>query len=178
MQPEEALAAMMPPTPMPLSSSLPPPTPLSLPTPSPMVHPGMSMHDDVMPPPSMLSYGSNVAPPTPLQHMDEMPHLPPDQVSEHFQPYHTKSVVQRNLLEIATKTADVNEHYILGSIAVARAGIFGQFSAANDPSDDGRFARGFRHGNPTNSASSFRLGTTWVTSDGKSRLSGQFFFII
>lgn len=95
LQPEEALSAMMqpssmqPPTPLPISTSMAPPatplsmvpqTPLPQPSPSPMVHPGLAMHEEIMPPPSMMPYQSDVAPPTPLQHIDEMPHLPPDQV--------------------------------------------------------------------------------------------------
>lgn len=93
MQPEDALAAMMqprlseaPPTPLqqpatPLMPHLQPPTPLGM------------MGEDTgrmsMPPPPIPGYPGTPlppgypptpAPPTPLQHMEEMPHLPPDQV--------------------------------------------------------------------------------------------------
>lgn len=94
LQPEEALSSMMPPTPIPPQTPLPAPaTPMAPPTPvhqtpmhqplsspSPTVHSGMAMHEEIMPPPSLMPYQQSGAPPTPLQHMEEMPHLPPDQV--------------------------------------------------------------------------------------------------
>lgn len=103
MQPEEALAAMMPGTPLMQSRlSQAPPTPMQPPTPMmPHLQPhtplGM-IPDDTgrlsMPPPPIPSMGypgtpiappgypPTPAPPTPLQHMEEMPHLPPDQVNK------------------------------------------------------------------------------------------------
>ncbi|KAK9739426.1 Conserved region of Rad21 / Rec8 like protein [Popillia japonica] len=140
LQPEEALAAMMPPTPLisqpslNLSTSLGPPTPLppstplssessqmpmiptplpqplltapmtpvpqlvesistpqvieNMPTPSQLLHP----HDDMPPPstpmgypptpavPSTINYPGTPAPPTPLPQLEEIPHLPAEQV--------------------------------------------------------------------------------------------------
>ncbi|KAI4459377.1 scc1 / rad21 family member [Holotrichia oblita] len=140
LQPEEALAAMMPPTPLAsqpslnLSTALGPPTPLppstplssessqmpiiptplpqtllstpmtplpqlvesiptpqiieNMPTPSQLLH----HHDDMPPPstpmgypltpavPSSISYPVTPAPPTPLPHLEEIPHLPAEQV--------------------------------------------------------------------------------------------------
>lgn len=114
MQPEEALAAMMqprlsqgPPTPMqpptPLMSHMQPPTPLgmmpedagrmSMPppplpgypgTPGPPGYPTTPAPPGYPPTPGPPGYPPTPGPPTPLHHMEEMPHLAPDQVSEGF----------------------------------------------------------------------------------------------
>lgn len=95
MQPEDALAAMMPSTPMPPTPA--PPTPMVPSTPlMPHMQPPtplgmMEEHGHMsMPPPSLptsLGYAGTPAPlgytgpqATPLQHIDDMPHLPADQV--------------------------------------------------------------------------------------------------
>lgn len=101
LQPEEALAAMMPSTPLMQSRLSQPPTPMQPPTPlMPHLQPptplGMMSEDSgrlSMPPPPIPSsmgypgtpapppgYPPTPAPPTPLHHMEEMPHLAPDQV--------------------------------------------------------------------------------------------------
>lgn len=86
LQPEDALAAMMPPTPLqqPPTPYMPPPTPMT-----PMMS-HLSGHEDQMsmPPPQQtpnLLYPQTPGYQTPsssgqLQHIDDMPHLPPDQV--------------------------------------------------------------------------------------------------
>lgn len=79
MNPEEALAAMMPPTPL-----MAPPTPQSQGMLSPhMMMPPQTphMHEEMPPPPTpIMGYPGTPAPPTPLHHIDEMPQLQPDQV--------------------------------------------------------------------------------------------------
>lgn len=107
MQPEEALAAMMqqprlsqaPPTPMQpptplMSSHMQPPTPLgmmpedagrmSMPPPPLPGYPGTPATPGYPTTPGPPGYPPTPAPPTPLQHMEEMPHLPPDQVRRVF----------------------------------------------------------------------------------------------
>lgn len=94
MQPEDALAAMMPSTPMPPTPA--PPTPMMPSTPlmshiQPQTPLGMMSEENghvSMPPPSIpsaLGYPGTPAalgyPGAPLQHIDDMPHLPADQVS-------------------------------------------------------------------------------------------------
>ncbi|XP_018565982.1 double-strand-break repair protein rad21 homolog isoform X2 [Anoplophora glabripennis] len=104
LQPEESLAAMMPPTPLapptPLPPQIPygaPPTPLPqtplVPPMTPLL-PHMAGQEEMhlpstpqvlMPPPTPqgMMYPQTPGypvPPTPLQHIEEMPHLPPDQV--------------------------------------------------------------------------------------------------
>jgi hypothetical protein len=99
LQQEEALASMMPtplppPPPSPLPQQPAPPLMMSHEDPQHVSMPPPSTPASVMfpqtpvqlgypgtPAPSALGYPSTPAPPTPLHHMEEMPHLPPDQVN-------------------------------------------------------------------------------------------------
>lgn len=94
LQPEEQLGSIMqslpPPSPMPTQQAPPPlmlnqedPTQSMPPpqTPAGVLYPQTpQMGYPGTPAPSTLGYPSTPAPPTPLHHMEEMPHLQPDQV--------------------------------------------------------------------------------------------------